>query len=135
MLVAVLDGAAGKRNHALDIIQRWIFGIAKPHYVAALRVVKLNNFPVDDRQAYAIGEFVHQNKVADLQGGDHRTGRNLEWFDQERADEKHDQDYREEALGIFHPPWLGYTLAALAPQYEAVQQPHPAGDHQQHKQN
>src|SRR5450759_4936756 len=134
-LVAIFDSIAGKSDHALDIIQRRIFRVAEHHHIPALRIVKLSDLLIDDRQPHAICKFIHQNKVADLQSRDHRAGRYLERLDQEKTNEKYHQNDRKETLGIFHPPWLDNPAAALGRQGEAIQQPNAAGNQQQHEHN
>src|SRR5690606_22552120 len=114
-------------------------------------------------QAYAVGEFVHQDQVARLQRGQHRPRWDAKRLHHERTQYEHEQDHRKKADSVFHPPWharrrgggglahaLGFLrvggvggvyaggsrlrqLGATPPQHGHVQRPDNAGYHQQHK--
>src|SRR5512145_1917199 len=104
--VAVFHTIARHADHALDVVERRVLGVAEHHHVAALRTADLDQLAVHHRQADAIDVLVHEDEVAHEQRRHHRTRRDLERLDQERAQQEHDQDHREKADRVLDPPRL-----------------------------
>ena len=73
MLVLIRDSVAWQTDHALDVIERRIFRVAKHHDITALRFIDADDLLVDDRQANAVGKFIDQDEVAHQQGRNHRA--------------------------------------------------------------
>src|SRR5690606_4082460 len=91
-LVAVFDNIARQPHNPLDIVYIRIHGVAKHHDIAATGRAKFDHFLVDHRQTNAVLEFIHQNQIPILQGRQHRPGRDTEWFDHKRSQNKHEYD-------------------------------------------
>jgi len=111
LLVQVGNLVAGQANDTLDVVQPRVHRVAEDHHVAALHGVVVDDLPVDHRQPHAVVKLVDQDEVADDQRRHHGTGRNLERLEQERAQQEHDQDHREQAGGPVQPPGLHQQLA------------------------
>src|ERR1051325_4304678 len=112
-LVAVFEAVAGQADHALDVVERRILGIAEHHHIAAMRFADGDDLPVHHRKPDAVGVLVHQDEVAHQQRRHHRARRNLEWLDQKRAQQEDDEDDREEGDRVFDPPRLLQQPRAL----------------------
>ncbi|MCY1531564.1 hypothetical protein D9M68_667930 [compost metagenome] len=102
LAAAVGDAVAGQADHALDVVDVRVAGVAEHHDIAALRITHLDHLGVQHRQADAVGELVDQDEIAHFQCGLHRAGRDLEGLDQEGAQHQHDGQHREEGLPVLH---------------------------------
>ncbi len=105
-VTAVAHGVTRQTDDPLDVVDAGFVGIAEDHHVAALRITDFDHLGVHHRQADAVGELVDQDEVTDLQRRNHRTGRDLEGFDEKRAQYQHDGQHREEGLAILDQQWL-----------------------------
>ena len=114
LLVKIVDLVAGQADHPLDEVLRRIDRVTEDDDVAALRVAGRDDLLLDDRQADAVGELVDQDEIAHFKRGPHRRTRDLERLDDKRAQQKHDQQDREETLRILDPPGLGRVRSAAA---------------------
>ena len=65
---------------------------AEHHHVSPFRLAELDDLPVRDGQPDPVGELVDGDEVADEERGHHRTGRNAERLDHERADDEDGQE-------------------------------------------
>src|SRR5690348_12383790 len=131
LLVPVAHRIAGNADDALDVVHRRVLGIAEYHDLAALRILVVQYFDVDDREPYPISIFVHKDEIANEKGGDHRTGGNLEGFHQERAKAENDEDDRKKASRVFHPPRALDPSSPAWLQNKFVQQHDRPGSEQQ----
>src|SRR5262249_5678095 len=133
-LVAVGHLVTRHPHDPLDVIERWILGIAEYHDFPALRIVHVYHLHVENRYAYAVSELVHQYEIAHQQGRQHRSGRNLERLHQEGAQQEHHQYHRKEALRILDPPGLRALRGTMLAQPHMIEQPYRPRHHQQHEQ-
>src|SRR5215467_87509 len=133
-LVLVDDLVTRDPDDALDIVDRRVLGKAEHHHVAPLGLPDRDDLLVDEGEPYAVRELVDEDEVADQQRRYHRPRRNLERLHHERAKHEHDQDDREEALGILDPPGLLVVLAPLLAEVDAVGQREGAREQQQDEQ-
>ena len=76
--VLITDLVTRNTDNPFDVIHRRVFRIAEDHHIAPFGLVDADDFLVDHRQTDTIGEFVNQDEIANLQGRNHRTRRNLE---------------------------------------------------------
>ena len=95
-LVAHDDVVARQADEPLDVVRRRIGRQAEHDDVAALRRAECDDLRVEHRQPQAVRELVDEDEVAVEQRRHHRVGRDAERLEQERADQQHDQDDREE---------------------------------------
>jgi hypothetical protein len=75
-----------------------------------LRLIQLDDLLVHDGQTNAIRVLVDEDEISDLQRGNHRARRNLEWLDHERAQQEHCGNHREETGGVLQPPGLAQLV-------------------------
>src|SRR5215467_14511021 len=134
-LVLVDDLVPREPHDSLDVIDRRVLGKAEYHHVAPLGLPDRNDLLVDEREPYSVRELVDEDEVADQQRRYHRPRGNLERLHHERAQQEHNQDDREEALGIFDPPGLLVVLAPLLAEVDAVGQREGAREQQQDEQD
>ena len=113
-LVAHDDVIAGQADQALDVVGRRVGRQAEHDHVAALRLAERDDLGVEHRQAQAVGELVDEDEVAVEQRRHHRVGRDAERLEQERADQQHDQDHREERARVLDDHRLGDGLRRAA---------------------
>src|SRR5215471_18526996 len=133
-LVLVDDLVPRDPHDALDVVDRRVLGKAEHHHVAPLGLPDRDDLLVDEGEPYAVRELVDEDEVADEQRRHHRSRGNLERLHHERAQQEHDQDNREEALGILDPPGLLVVLAPLLAEVDAVGQCEGAREQQQDEQ-
>src|SRR5471032_1025154 len=114
LLVLIRNSVAGKADHALDVIHRLVFRIAKHDYVTALERRAAGQLGIADRQTQAVLEFIDEDEIAHQERWHHGTRWNLERFDYERAYYEHHQDHRKEARGILQVPRLAELFIAQA---------------------
>lgn len=69
---------ARQTDHALDVINIRLHWIMKDDNIAALDRFAIGNALVDDGQSDAVGKFVDQNQVINLQGRNHGARWNSE---------------------------------------------------------
>ena len=134
-LVLIDDLVARQADQSLDEVLRGIDRVAKDDDVAALRLPGFDDLLLDDRQPYAVGELVDQDEVADLERRAHRRARNLERLGDERAQQEHDQQDREETFRILDPPRLGLARTASAREDHPVGQRDHSRQHGEQEQN
>src|SRR3989344_5389579 len=150
--IFIYNTVAGNANHALDVIDRRIAREAEYHHLTAFRAVDIQNLDIGHRQPYAIGKFVHQNEIADIETGKHRSRGDTEGFGQNRANQKHNQNDREEGARVLDSHRLfacvtglvglsrfrqlpGFVLPALRPEQPIERPDGPGGaQYQQHDQ-
>src|SRR5678810_577347 len=95
------DGVAGHSDEALHEVLRRIFRVLEDDDVAAMRITQTREPLVREWHFGAIDELVHEQEVADLQRLLHAPARNLEGFDEKRADHAEQHDRYEEDLRPF----------------------------------
>ena len=105
-LVQVGNLIAGDPYDPLDVIHAGARRVSKHHDVTPLRRGATGDFGIDDRQANAVSELVHQNQVADFQRGNHRAGRNFERLEQKRSQQEYCHDHRKQPRSPVQPPGL-----------------------------
>ena len=108
--------SAGQASHRKAIEPESVAGDT------ASRVRSASRLPIDDR-------------VPDEQRREHRARRDLERLDEERAQQENHQDDREEALGIFDPPWFRIPFPPPFAKPQPVCQRNSAGRHGQQEQD
>src|SRR5690606_28346192 len=82
-IVGIADMFAGQANDTLDEITGIVRG-NEHHYIAPLRLAYRNDFGSGNGQPYAIGVFVHDNEVANVECRNHGAGGNLKGLEQKR---------------------------------------------------
>ena len=100
--IAVFNRIAWQSHDALNKTHAFIFRISKHHHVATANIVDRNNHIVGDGHAYAVIEFVHQNKVAHHQTRSHRAGRDLKWLCHKGSEHKHNKDDGEKTTHVIN---------------------------------
>src|SRR3546814_18253885 len=104
LLVLILHDIARQAHHALDVIDIRIDRITENHDIAPTRMTDIDNFVVDEGQAYAVLEFIHQNQVAVLQGGEHGTRLNGKSVDYKGAQGEDDITDGKDTDEVFNQP-------------------------------
>ncbi len=70
-LVFNLNGFTWQTDHSFNKILRLIVGKLKHNDVASLRGLDGDNGPLEERKANAVNEFIDQDMIPDIQGGNH----------------------------------------------------------------
>ena len=109
--------------------------IAEDHHVAAQGFAHRDHLRFHDRQPQPVGELVDQDEIADLERGPHRRRRNLEGFCDERSQQEHDEQDREEAGRILDPRRLRRIGGAAPGEIEAIGEPQHTGGKRQQEQD
>src|SRR5690606_14819065 len=101
LLRVVAHVVARQAHHALDVVA----GVVRRdehHDVATCRFSHIDDLGADHGQAHAVGIFVDDDEIADVERGNHRAGGNLERLEQERTDHQDGEQHGEKGLGVFH---------------------------------
>jgi hypothetical protein len=99
-IAADLDGIAGERDHALDVVAIRIARIDEDDHLAALGAAHLEELRRRVRDPHAVDELVDEDVVADLERRIHRRARDLERLDHERAQRERDQHGGADRLDV-----------------------------------
>ncbi len=115
LAVAHHDVIARQADQPLDVVRRGIGGQAEHDHVAAVRLSSTaTTLVLMHRQPQAVGVLVDEDEIAVEQRRHHRVGRNAERLEQERADQQHDQDHREERARVLDDHRLAHVLRRAA---------------------
>src|SRR5687767_9356310 len=99
-------------NNSFDEVIR-IMGRNKHHHITTFGITDTKNLGSSYRKTQTIGKFIHNNKIAYIQGGNHRAARYLEWLKQKRPQDKHSEQNREKGFGVFSRHWVPVNYQSL----------------------
>ena len=119
-LVPDLDAITRQADHPLDEILRLIFGVFEHDDVAALRLRKMDQDLVHERQLDIVEELGDEDVVADGQCRDHRPGRDFEGLNDKRADKERQHDGDDDRLEVLTPDGFGGNAGLLLREFAAA---------------
>src|SRR5262245_50579745 len=107
-LAADFHRISGDANNSLDKILRTILRKNEDNHVASLDLAKIYKIMAPKGNAYSIGQLVHQNMIAYLQGRNHRPGRYLERLNNKGPYKQSQQQSHADGFRVFAERGLGF---------------------------